>query len=119
MGSNPYWFNKWANRNKSQWEQRTANENKPHRAFRCNKGGERETRHGGRHDKEGSHFTRLTIPDPPPLKVEWQGGSGIRLSVVDHVDLISTVRELRVQFRTPPLPLKAEQQGGSGMEPQS
>jgi hypothetical protein len=57
-----------------------------------------------------SHATLFRDPPPPPLKAEWQGGSGIRLSVVDHDDLISTVRELRVQFRTPPPPppLKAE-----------
>jgi hypothetical protein len=71
---------------------------------------ERETRHGSRHDRRGGgHFTRHTIPDPPPLKAEWQGGSGILLSTVDHDELISTIRELRIQFQTPPLPLKAEQ----------
>jgi hypothetical protein len=73
---------------------------------------ERETRHGSRHDRRGPHFTRHTIPDPPPpLKAEWQGGSGIHLSVVDHDELISTVRELRVQFRTPP-PIKGRMARG-------
>jgi hypothetical protein len=76
-------------------------------AVRWHTGGKRETRHGGRHDREGPHFTRHTIPDPPhPLKAEWQGGSGISLSAIDHDDLISTVRELRVQFRTPLPPIK-------------
>jgi hypothetical protein len=82
---------------------------------------EGEVRHGSRQDRRGPHFTRHTIPDPPPppLKAEWQGGSGIHLSVVDHDELISTVRELRVQFGPPPPPpLKAEWQGGSGMKPQ-
>jgi hypothetical protein len=82
---------------------------------------ERETRHGGRHDRRGptSHATLFWTP-PPPLKAEWQGGSRIHLRAVDHDELISTVRELRVQFRTPPPPppLKAERQGGSGMHPQ-
>jgi hypothetical protein len=66
---------------------------------------ERETRHGSRRDRRGPHFTHHTIPDPPPpLKAEWQGGSGIQLSTVDQGEIISTVRELRVQFRTPPPP---------------
>jgi hypothetical protein len=40
----------------------------------------RETRHGGRHDRKGpTSLARPTISDsaPPPLKVEWQGGSGM------------------------------------------
>jgi hypothetical protein len=62
-----------------------------------------ETRHGSRQDRRVPHFTRHTIPDPPPpLKAEWQRGSGIPLSVVDCDELISTIRELRVQFWTPP-----------------
>jgi hypothetical protein len=66
------------------------------------------------------HTPHYSGPPPPPLKAEWQGGSGIRLSIVDHVDLISTVREFPTQFQTPPPSLlKAKQQGGSGMEPQS
>jgi hypothetical protein len=67
-------------------------------------------RHGSRQGRRGPHFTRHTILDPPPpLKAEWQGGSGIPLSAIDRDELISTVQELHVQFRTPPLPLKAEQ----------
>jgi hypothetical protein len=51
-----------------------------------------------------SHATLFWNPPPPPLKAEWQGGSGIHLSVVDQGELISTVRELHVRFRTPPPP---------------
>jgi hypothetical protein len=40
---------------------------------------------------------------PPPLKAEWKGGSEIHLSTVDHDGLILIVRELRIQFRTPPI----------------
>jgi hypothetical protein len=36
---------------------------------------EGEVRHGSRQDRRGPHFTCHTIPDPPPLKAEWQGGS--------------------------------------------
>jgi hypothetical protein len=50
-----------------------------------------------------SHATLFQTP-PPPLKAEWQGGSRIHLSTVDHDELISTVRELCVQFRNPPPP---------------
>jgi hypothetical protein len=69
----------------------------------------RETRHGSQHDRRGAHFTRHAIPDPPlPLKEEWQGGSRIFLSIVDHDDLISTIQELCVQFWMPPPLLKSE-----------
>jgi hypothetical protein len=73
----------------------------------------RETRHGSRHDRRGAplHTPHYSGPPPPPLKAEWQGGSGIHLSVVDHDELISTVRELRVQFRTPP-PIKGRMARG-------
>jgi hypothetical protein len=71
---------------------------------------EGEMRHGSRQDRRGPHFTHHTIPDPPPpppqLTAEWQGGSGIHLSTVDQGELISTVRELHVRFRTPPLTAK-------------
>jgi hypothetical protein len=53
-----------------------------------------------------------TTPPPPPLKVEWQGGSRIHLSVVDHDELISTIREFHVQFRTPPPPIKGRMARG-------
>jgi hypothetical protein len=68
----------------------------------------------------GGPTSRHTIPDPPtlPLKAEWQGGSGIHLSAIDHDGLILTVPELHVQFRTTPPPLKEEWQGGSRMYPQ-
>jgi hypothetical protein len=57
-----------------------------------------------------SHATLFQTP-PPPLKAEWQGGSGIHLSAIDHDELISIVRELCVQFRTPP-PIKSRMAGG-------
>jgi hypothetical protein len=61
---------------------------------------------------DGSHFTRHTIPDPPPqLKAEWQGGSGIRLSTVDQGELILIVQELHVRFWTPP-PIKGRMERG-------
>jgi hypothetical protein len=67
---------------------------------------EGEVRHGSRQDRRGPHFTGHTIPDPPPpppppLKAEWQGRSGIHLSTIDQGELISTLQELHVQFRTP------------------
>jgi hypothetical protein len=71
----------------------------------------------GKHDMvgdmtgDGSHFTCHTIPDPP-LKEEWQGGFGIRLRTVNQGELILTVQELCVQFRTPPPPLKGIMLGG-------
>jgi hypothetical protein len=49
-----------------------------------------------------SHATLFWTP--PPLKAKWQGGSGIHLSIVDHGELISTVRELHLRFRSPPPP---------------
>jgi hypothetical protein len=55
---------------------------------------------------------------PPPLKAEWKGGSGIHLSTVDQGELISTIQEFHVRFQIPPPPLKVEQQGGSRMKPQ-
>jgi hypothetical protein len=58
-----------------------------------------------------SNFTCHTILDPP-LKVKWQGGSGIYLSTVNQGELILTVQELRVQFQTPPPPLKGRMAGG-------
>jgi hypothetical protein len=79
----------------------------------------RETRHGSRHDRRGAplHPPHYSGNPPPPLKEEWQGGSRIHFRAIDHDELISTIRELRVQFQTPP-PLKAEWQGGSRMNPQ-
>jgi hypothetical protein len=100
-----------------------ANRNGPCRAIEWSTGGNREARHGGRRDRRRVplHTPHHSGPPPPPLKAEWQGGSGIRLSTVDQGELIPTVQELRVRFRTPPPPpppLKAEWQGGSGMKPQ-
>jgi hypothetical protein len=70
---------------------------------------EGEMRHGSRQDRRGVPLKTPHYSRPPPLKVEWQGGSRIHLSIVDQGELISTIRELHVQFWTPPPPpLKAE-----------
>jgi hypothetical protein len=105
MGTNPYRVSKWPigtnpNRGREQ-PMRTG----PVARLSGIQVAERETRHGSRHDRRGAplhmpHYSRP--PPPPPLKAEWQGGSGIHLSVVDPGELISTIRELHVQFRTPP-----------------
>jgi hypothetical protein len=40
---------------------------------------ERETRHGSRHDRRGGgHFTRHTIPDPPPPPIKGRMARGVR-----------------------------------------
>jgi hypothetical protein len=59
-----------------------------------------------------SHATLFRMP--PPLKVEWQEGSGIHLSTIDQGELISTIRELHVRFRTPP-PLTAKGRTARGL----
>jgi hypothetical protein len=110
-----------ANRNKSQQGQRTANEKRPRCAVKWKhrwQRGKRDTvvdMTGGA-PLHTPHYSGP--PPPPPIKGRMERGVRIHLSVVDHDELISTVRELRVQFRTPPPPLKAEWQGGSGMHPQ-
>jgi hypothetical protein len=68
-----------------------------------------------------SRATPFWTPPPPPLKAEWKGGSGIRLSTVDQGDLNpdrSRVARPIPDPPPPPSPLKAERQGGSGMKPQ-
>jgi hypothetical protein len=55
-------------------------------------------------------------PPPPRIKDRKARGVRNRLSVVDLGALILTAREMRAQFRTPPLRLKIEWQGGSGIE---
>jgi hypothetical protein len=91
------------NRNKSQQGQRAANEKRPHCIVKWNTSGREGNVTQWLTCQEGPHFTRHTISDtPPPLRTEWKGGFGIHLSVVDHDELISTVRELRIQFWIPP-----------------
>jgi hypothetical protein len=114
MGTNPYRVSKWPIGTNLNRARGTANEKRPRCVLSGIQVAERETRHGSRHDRRGPHFTRHTIPDPPPppLKAEWQGGSGIHLSVVDHDELISTVRELRPIPDPPPPPIKGRMARG-------
>jgi hypothetical protein len=112
MGSNPYRVSKWPIGTNPNRTREQPMRNGPVARLSGIQVEERETRHGSRHDRRGptSHATLFRTP-PPPLKAEWQGGSGICLSVVDHDELISTVQELRVQFRTPP-PIKGRMARG-------
>jgi hypothetical protein len=55
-------------------------------------------------------------PPPPRIKDRKARGVRNRMRVVDLDTLILTAREMRAQFRTPPLRLKIEWQGGSGIE---
>jgi hypothetical protein len=73
---------------------------------------EGKVRHDSRQDRRRPHFMpHYSGPPHSPLKAEWQGGSRIHLSVVDHDGLILTVRELRIQFQTPP-PIKGRMERG-------
>jgi hypothetical protein len=74
IGTNPYKVRKWPlgtnpNRGREQ-PMRTG----PVALLSGLQVAEGKLRHGSRHDRRGPHFTRHTIPDPPPIKGRMERG---------------------------------------------